>query len=502
MARQPYFSGNYGSALGQIDTRPIMQGTAAQAAMYQGLGQNIGGAIEKYQLNKQKRAKLTGDIEAYLQENPNYINESTMTGDEAADKKNMTQFEKFAAGDLNMAGLEGLAGKLARGDTLRKNKLLEESQIMQNKMQELSFGVQQELRDTTVQLQKDKATISSLSAAIAKETNPQRLKFLQSQLTEAIADLGEGDAERELRRKQRWLTGEQIDAKKSLIPLETEATKATLGDVPGQVKDAKKLRSYGLKQAKRSEETAKALMDAMGGPEGAAAMTVEEKNLSMNKIQSYINYMDRQGQASLLKALVGTAPPSVTKQAATLSAFQGDLLGYKVRDPINGGMISFEKYLELNNSEGEGDYPLTGDNAGTAGRINATFLNSQKQIDDLVKTVEVQAVVPGAVGGTVGGTSASGLPSAIDPSMTLAQADAAKTARIAEIRTLIDNLNTEFANLGAPGQSMTTYPVAGGMGGSAPTTAPQTVGHISQRRQQIPAEIAELRAELTQLANL
>ena len=46
MARQPYFSGNYGSALGQIDTRPIMQGAAAQAAMYQGLGQIIGGAIE------------------------------------------------------------------------------------------------------------------------------------------------------------------------------------------------------------------------------------------------------------------------------------------------------------------------------------------------------------------------------------------------------------------------------------------------------------------------
>ena len=57
MARQPYFSGNYGSALAQIDTRPIMQGAAAQAAMYQGLGQNIGGAIEKYQLNKEKREK-------------------------------------------------------------------------------------------------------------------------------------------------------------------------------------------------------------------------------------------------------------------------------------------------------------------------------------------------------------------------------------------------------------------------------------------------------------
>jgi len=74
MARQPYFSGNYGSALGQVDTRPIMQGAAAQAAMYQGLGQNIGGAIEKYQLNKEKReqseAAATGTIQSIMQNNP------------------------------------------------------------------------------------------------------------------------------------------------------------------------------------------------------------------------------------------------------------------------------------------------------------------------------------------------------------------------------------------------------------------------------------------------
>jgi hypothetical protein len=57
MARQPFFSGNYGSSLAQIDTRPIMQGAAAQAAAYQGIGQNMAGAIEKYQLNKEKREK-------------------------------------------------------------------------------------------------------------------------------------------------------------------------------------------------------------------------------------------------------------------------------------------------------------------------------------------------------------------------------------------------------------------------------------------------------------
>lgn len=74
MARRPFFSGDYGSSLAQIDTRPIMQGAAAQAAMYQGIGQNIAGAIEKYQLNKQKReqseAAATGTIQSMMQNNP------------------------------------------------------------------------------------------------------------------------------------------------------------------------------------------------------------------------------------------------------------------------------------------------------------------------------------------------------------------------------------------------------------------------------------------------
>ncbi len=74
MARKPFFSGDYGSSLAQIDTRPIMQGAAAQAAAYQGIGQNIGGAIEKYQLNKQKReqseAAATGTIQSIMQNNP------------------------------------------------------------------------------------------------------------------------------------------------------------------------------------------------------------------------------------------------------------------------------------------------------------------------------------------------------------------------------------------------------------------------------------------------
>ena len=59
MARRPFFSGDYGSALGSYDTaaRLVAQAGQTQGAAMAGLGANIGGAIEKYQLNKEKRAK-------------------------------------------------------------------------------------------------------------------------------------------------------------------------------------------------------------------------------------------------------------------------------------------------------------------------------------------------------------------------------------------------------------------------------------------------------------
>ena len=57
MARRPFFTGDYGSALGRIDTRPIMEAGRAQAQMFAGLGAEAAKAIETYQLNKAEREK-------------------------------------------------------------------------------------------------------------------------------------------------------------------------------------------------------------------------------------------------------------------------------------------------------------------------------------------------------------------------------------------------------------------------------------------------------------
>ena len=77
MARKPFFSGNYGSALARVDTRPIVEAGRAQGQMFANLGGQIGKTIEQYQLNKEKRDKaeaaFQGDMRRIMQDDPNQL---------------------------------------------------------------------------------------------------------------------------------------------------------------------------------------------------------------------------------------------------------------------------------------------------------------------------------------------------------------------------------------------------------------------------------------------
>lgn len=74
MARRPFFTGDYGSALGRIDTRPIIEAGRAQGQMYANLGAQAAKAIETYQLNKEEREKaeaaFQGDVRRLLEDKP------------------------------------------------------------------------------------------------------------------------------------------------------------------------------------------------------------------------------------------------------------------------------------------------------------------------------------------------------------------------------------------------------------------------------------------------
>ena len=133
---KPFFSGDYGSALARVDTRPIVEAGRAQGQMYANMGKQIGGMIKQYGLNKEKRAELTGEIEAML---PQYMDSFTGTGNEVDDKKNFQRLEKFSKGDMSMADLKGLAGELAMKDKVEARNFARETSEVNKKLLEQKF---------------------------------------------------------------------------------------------------------------------------------------------------------------------------------------------------------------------------------------------------------------------------------------------------------------------------------------------------------------------------
>ena len=149
MARKPFFSGNYGSALARVDTRPIMEAGRAQGQMYANMGQQIGGMIQQYGLNKEKQGKLTDKIENRLKLDPSIAQRLTMSGDEDYDKTNVTDMEKLTKGELGLKGLQRLDSAMATINEVDLQKQAEEDREMKKSAFKLSQLTQQLSNDNT-----------------------------------------------------------------------------------------------------------------------------------------------------------------------------------------------------------------------------------------------------------------------------------------------------------------------------------------------------------------
>mgnify|MGYP003675355976 CR=1 FL=1 len=194
MARQPFFSGNYGSALGQIDTRPIMQGAAAQAAMYQGLGQNIGGAIEKYGLNKEREKKANARIKASVQGLDSYVEAGVITDADRLQAMEMLQnpdvssSEKVAFIDQQEKRLfqlpKALLAKAQAGNAVLQNEITERTKDFEVKNRELSND-----------LLKSQGVLAALKTSGFTKEQKAALENLEAQTLSVIADTSKTIAE-------------------------------------------------------------------------------------------------------------------------------------------------------------------------------------------------------------------------------------------------------------------------------------------------------------------
>ena len=513
MARKPFFSGNYGSALARVDTRPIMEAGRAQGQMYANMGSQIGGMIQQYGLNKEKRAKLTGEIEAYYKENPNALGEIGMSGDEAQDKKDFTEREKFVKGDMSMAQLEGYAGKLARGDVLKTKNAQNEARAIANEMSRVNLDITKQLKDTQIQLVKDKGTLSSINAKVAEMRERGLTKEEENMLNklnltgrQIDSELNNLDYKTEAEKQEALLRSATNKTNIRLVEPRAEATEAALETsvmqneatqqlLPGQTSLA--IKKQGLDS--KNIDAADLLLKAFGGAEGKAEFDYQGAKLSRKNLKLGMKVLSQKGDYYDYLATAKNVPVDTKKQYASIVSDIGKLTDTLVKDPDTGNQITFTKYMELANDDPD-LYPLTGANSGPAGRLYGSFITAQKQADDLLKTTQVQVDDGQGAGGSPTNT---GSPMPFSQSSPQ-EAMKALRDRIGELRRLGPDINARRQQLGQPGQF---NPI--GMGGNfRPTQVPQTVGYIqqqndalTQQEEQRKSELAEAEAQLQELQN-
>jgi len=252
---KPFFSGNYGSALARVDTRPILEAGKAQGQMFANMGSQIGGMIKQYGLNKEKQSKITDKIENRLKLDPSIAQRLTMSGDEEFDKKNATDMEKLTSGELGLKGLQRLDSAMATINEVNLQKQAEEEREIANqqslinqKLLNQEFNTKEKLKEVedTQKTQKDKAFTGLIARA------DEALRLINS------GDLEYDDLNVHVKRlvnDRDLLVNRQVDPNDYAYSTDAEA-KAALDTLEAE-KLAGDIKQQNLDLAEKTEEAAK-----------------------------------------------------------------------------------------------------------------------------------------------------------------------------------------------------------------------------------------------------
>ena len=217
MAR-PYFTGNYGSALARVDTSPIIEAGKAQGQMWAGLGGQVGGMIKEYGLNKQKKEKATREVEGSIRMDPTLVGRLTGTGDEAWDKKQNTAIEKLTSGDLNLRGIEGLAGDIARLEK-QDNKEQDEAemrrQIALDLLKREQIGLDMDVKNQDLA---DAQTLAKVKVTEG-EREQNALNQYSSQIHDIAKEVASGTKPEDLSSQDQWLLVNKVAILNGQMPV-------------------------------------------------------------------------------------------------------------------------------------------------------------------------------------------------------------------------------------------------------------------------------------------
>ena len=301
MARRPYFSGNYGSALGSTANAAnlIAQAGQAQGQMYANLGQQIGGAIEKYQLNKEKR--------------------------EAEERTAMGSLASFSAEEL--MEFKSRDPKLSKAiDNIQSdNASPKDFQFINSSSAPYIAGRSRRLQEENAQI---KNSLSKLNLEMAQILQLPKVR-------DAIDQYGLNEVVR--------------DSKRQTIPSDTkvnlETNKALLEGLPSQT-------SATISSNKATEMKGDIVVaDAMnrGGPVGVAKDLEIDRGLAREDLRSAIRSREINSAAAFYKSMNigGSVPQDLEKRFSDISSQISKIDDSQIKVRNTDGeevMVTFKDY--------------------------------------------------------------------------------------------------------------------------------------------------------------
>ena len=375
MARRPFFSGNSGSALGSTANAAnlIARAGETQGQMFANLGSQIGGMIQQYGLNKEKRRKeedtAMGTLAGMSPQELLQIGQDNPKLGKAIERATTEQATPRDFQLINASAAPIVAGQL------RRVKM--EGLQTANDLAKLNLGIDKELRDIRVGIGINQGVLSDLATKLAQETDPQKRELLQLELQDSIDNLNQ-------------LGQPRRDATKAELELKEETSKAGAKTLPIRTENIIKEQEVKSKQLDVESE----LFDIFGVSELAKMKADDLKTLSETKKaeldskKALAVYYQQKGMSDLITA-ASKSSPTFKDQFKPIVELQGSLLSKTVEVPGENRIVKFSEYLDLHQDD-RSKYPMT----GLAGEINAQIKTLDLSAQNLLREQQVQVNVP------------------------------------------------------------------------------------------------------------
>ena len=335
---KPFFSGNYGSALARVDTRPIMEAGRAQGQMYANMGQQIGGAIEKYGLNKEKQKKN----QAFIKGQSNLLGMLEEQDPEQA-ARYATMKEQLNDPDVSLSERAELGKQLMQNITLttqlkdqmvnretkeqalklanRTEDLTVKNYELGNRQKEIGTLLGQISLDELKAIKDDKTRVALLTLKDREKDlllNDQRRGFEEATIaskTEVLPGATDATIASNLLKK------EGSKAELGLMPKRTAATESSLDTsiardqstqqiLPGQTSNL--IKKQGLDST--NIDIAQSTIEQGGGVQGMAERNIKKDDLGIKAQEvgikskkKYMNYLDAMATKSAIKSPENTS---------------------------------------------------------------------------------------------------------------------------------------------------------------------------------------------------